>query len=158
MKISDLFHIDFAYIFGHETRINDASKIPITVKLKQIFDLYPFGWNQFVENAWLILRKKQNAKELIEFGVGLFTFHEECNKLNKVKVFLTNSLKLNVSTNDAKEYMYNKLDAPCKIKTKLKNLWHDLEMLFLKMCLFLLLWWCCFFMYVCERILVKRVL
>lgn len=118
-----LFHIDFGYIFGDRASL-DTSKLAITSDLKKIFDLYKFGWNDFINiciSAWLILRN--NANELIDYARVVFAFLYETNQ---IEMFLRTSLKLDI-VNDAiaRKYMHDKLkNAPFQWKTKMKNLVH----------------------------------
>eukprot|EP01084_Bolivina_argentea_P037762 69825_1 len=126
----ELFNIDFGYVFGNQCNL-DASKIAITKELKQIFDIYEFGWHKFIWSAckaWLILR--QNANELIEFGTELFKFDSRYEKSNIIKLFLTDSLKLNMTCEmEAQKYIYDEMyNSANSIKTKMKNVWHDWEM------------------------------
>ena len=119
-----LFHIDFGYMFGDRVGL-DTAKLAITNDLKKIFDIYHFGWNDFIDlciSAWLILR--ENANELIDFARVVFPFLYESNQ---IEMFLRSSLKLEITDNDAAaKYIHDKLkNAPKHLKTKVKNLIHS---------------------------------
>merc|ERR1712113_736440 len=85
-------------IFGDRVGL-DTAKLAITNDLKKIFDIYHFGWNDFIDlciSAWLILR--ENHAELIDFARVVFPFLYQSNQ---IEMFLRESLKLEITDNDA---------------------------------------------------------
>eukprot|EP00483_Globobulimina_turgida_P005901 UN05911 len=117
-----LFHIDYGYIFNNKVSL-DTARIAITSDLKKIFELYKYGWADFVRlcvDAWMILRV--NANELIDFARVVFAFLYQANE---IEIFLRDSLKLDMTNNEAEKYITNKIqNAPKQWKTKMKNLVH----------------------------------
>lgn len=123
-KKCQLFHIDYGYIFNNKVSL-DTAKFAITSDLKKIFELYAYGWNDFVNlcvDAWMLLR--ENASELIDYARVVFAFLENSNY---IELCLRDTLKLDMKTEKAKEYITNKLQkAPQQWKTKLKNAVHGI--------------------------------
>ncbi len=123
-----LFNIDFGYVFGAQCNLNEY-KIPITQELKDVFDIYEEGWHKFVWNAskaWWILR--ENAKELMDYGTRLFDFDKEYKETNKIALFMTESLRLEMENTDAQKYIYDAMENSVHSwMTKMKNSWHDWE-------------------------------
>eukprot|EP01084_Bolivina_argentea_P006768 12807_1 len=127
INISDsgynLFHIDFGYMFGDRVPL-DTAKLAITSGLKNIFDIYHFGWNDFIDiciQSWLILRK--NANEIIDYARCVFSFLYQAQQ---IEMYLRTSLKLDIADDQiASKYIHDKLkNAPKHLKTKVKNLVH----------------------------------
>ena len=95
-----LFHIDYGYIFNNKVSL-DTAKFAITSDLKKIFELYKYGWNDFVKlcvKSWMKLR--ENASELIDFARVVFAFLYESNE---IELFLRDSLKLDMTSENAEK-------------------------------------------------------
>ena len=66
--------------------------------------------------SWMILR--QNASELIDFARVVFAFLYESNE---IELFLRDSLKLDMTSENAEKYIKNKIqNAPKQWKLNLK--------------------------------------
>merc|ERR1712061_358802 len=104
----------------------DTAKLAITSNLQKIMDKYKQnGWNLFVNlacSAWCILRA--NYTEILDFMRVLFGFVKPVQEIDN---FLRNILKINKTDMEAMEYIKQKLmNAPNKLKTKIKNKVHDI--------------------------------
>ena len=71
-------------------------------------------------NSWMKFR--QNIAALIDFARVVFAFLYESNE---IELFLRDSLKLDMNSENAEKYIKNKIqNAPKQWKTKLKNVVH----------------------------------
>ena len=116
-----IFHIDFGYMLGEKVAGIDTSKIAITAGLAKLMGSQ---WHDFVAvstECWLVLR--EHHRELLDFAQLAFSFlypHEE------VQRFLSETLLLQLSVEDGKKKIHKRLlQAPKKLKTKMKNWVHS---------------------------------
>eukprot|EP01084_Bolivina_argentea_P180495 311843_1 len=116
-----IFHIDFGYMLGEKVSGIDTSKIAITGDLAKLMG---DKWNPFVEisvQCWVILR--ENHQELLDFAKVAFSF---LYPAEVVQEFLKETLMLHLSVEDGRNKINKRLlQAPKKLKTKLKNFVHS---------------------------------
>eukprot|EP01083_Nonionella_stella_P095720 268809_1 len=115
-----IFHIDFGYMLGEKVSGIDTSKFAITSDLAKLMGN---KWKEFVQisvQCWVILR--ENHQELLEFAKLAFSF---IYPQEVVQEFLKQTLLLELSVEAGKQKINKRLlQAPKKLKTKLKNFVH----------------------------------